>query len=139
MPKRVFPSRLENIPEVERAIVDDVTAAGFGEKQMFAIRLALAEVLANAVRHGNQLDPGKRVTAIWEVTPKQFTLSVEDEGDGFNPDDVPDPTLEENLLRPGGRGVMLMQAYLSDVQYEDGGRRVVLTKFADCDKPDGLP
>ncbi|MEM7576871.1 MAG: ATP-binding protein [Planctomycetota bacterium] len=136
MPKRVFASQLENIPEVERAIVDDVTAGGFGDKQMFAIRLALAEVLANAVRHGNDQDPEKMVTAEWTVTAERFTLSVEDEGDGFNPDDVPDPTLEENLLRPCGRGVMLMQAYLTEIRYENGGRRVVLTKDADCQKPD---
>ncbi|MEM1099662.1 MAG: ATP-binding protein, partial [Planctomycetota bacterium] len=92
MPKRVFASRLENIPDVERAIVDDVTAAGFGDKPMFAIRLALAEVLANAVRHGNKQDPEKMVTAEWTVTPERFELSVEDEGDGFDPDSLPDPT-----------------------------------------------
>ncbi len=135
MPKRVFASRLENIADVERAIVDDVAAAGFGEKQIFAIRLALAEVLANAVRHGNQLDPDKHVTAIWDASPCRFEISVEDQGQGFNPHDVPDPTLEENLLRPSGRGVMLMNAYLTEVRYENGGRRVVLIKDADCPKP----
>lgn len=135
MPKRVFASRLENIPEVERAIVEEVNAAGFGDKQMFAIRLALAEVLANAVRHGNRLNPAKSVTVVWEVTPQRFTISVEDQGTGFNPDDVPDPTLEENLLRPCGRGVMLIRAYLTEVRYENGGRRVVLIKDADCPKP----
>ena len=135
MPTRVFASRLENIPDVERAIVDDVTAAGFGDKQMFAIRLALAEVLANAVRHGNGQDPAKDVTVDWTVTPQRFTISVEDQGVGFDPEALPDPTAEENLLRPCGRGVMLIRAYMTSVAYENAGRRVVMTKDVDCPKP----
>lgn len=136
MPQRVFPSRLDEIPAVERAILDDVAAAGFSEKATFAIRLAMAEALANAVRHGNDNDETKTVTVDWDVTPDKFTVSVKDQGPGFDPDDVPDPTLEENLVIPSGRGVMLMRAYMTDVSFNASGNRVTLVKTTDCPLPE---
>ncbi len=136
MPQRVFPSRLDEIPAVESAILDDVNAAGFSDKAVFAIRLSMAEALANAVRHGNGGDPSKHVTVEWDATPDKFTVSVEDEGPGFDPDEVPDPTLEENLVVPSGRGVMLMRAYMTDVSFNDSGNRVTLVKTKGCPLPE---
>ncbi len=133
--KLVFPSKLSEVPAAQHAIVDAAKEAGFGEKALFAIRLALDEALTNAVRHGNASDPTKNVTVEFTPEPHQLVITIEDEGPGFAPEDVPDPTAEENLGRPHGRGVMLMRAYMTDVQFNDRGNRVTLIKQADCALP----
>ena len=131
----VFPSKLDEVTSVQNAIVDSAEKAGFEEQALFAIRLALDEALTNAVRHGNGSDPNKQVTVEFTVEPRQLTIHIEDQGPGFVPDEVPDPTAEENLCRPHGRGVMLMRAYMSDVQYNKEGNRVTLIKCRDCALP----
>ncbi|MEM8739143.1 MAG: ATP-binding protein [Planctomycetota bacterium] len=130
-----FPSKLGEVPAAQRMILDAAEAAGFPESCLFAVRLALDEALTNAVRHGNQSDPEKNVTVDFSVDDEQLTVHIEDEGPGFDPHDVPDPTAEENLNRPHGRGVMLMKAYMTDVRYNAAGNRVTLTKLRDCALP----
>ncbi|MBB6430910.1 ATP-binding protein [Algisphaera agarilytica] len=133
--KLVFPSKLSEVPAAQQAVVDAAKEAGFDEKALFAVRLALDEALTNAVRHGNASDPSKQVTLEFTTEPNQLTIVIEDEGPGFNPDDVPDPTAVENLGRPHGRGVMLMRAYMTDVQFNKRGNRVTLVKQLDCKLP----
>ena len=135
MPTRTFTSRLGNIPAVQDAVMEDLKAAEFSKKCRFAVKLALDEALANAVRHGNHSDPEQTVTVDWEIADDQVTVSVEDCGCGFAPDELPDPTAEENLHRPHGRGVMLMRAYMTDVRFNDSGNVVTLTKKRDCTLP----
>ena len=136
MPQRAFPSKLSELPAVQDAILADVNNAGFADKAVFAIRLALDEALANAVRHGNGSDPQKQVQVDWSINDEAFTITVEDEGEGFDPHAVPDCTLDENLTLPSGRGVMLMKAYMSEVTFNDRGNRVTLVKRRDCDLPE---
>ena len=133
--KLVFPSRLDQVPAVQQAIIDAAQQAGFDEQAVFAIRLALDEALTNAVRHGNGSDPSKQVAVEFSVDAAQLTVVIEDQGPGFAPDQLPDPTAEENLCRPHGRGVMLMRAYMTDVQFNPRGNRVTLTKVRDCELP----
>ncbi|MEM9883166.1 MAG: ATP-binding protein [Planctomycetota bacterium] len=130
-----FPSRLSEVPPAQHAIVEAARAAGFDDKSLFAIRLALDEALTNAVRHGNGSDPTKHVTVTYAADAERITITVEDQGPGFAPADLPDPTAEENLDRPHGRGVMLMRAYMTEVTYNDRGNRVTLTKARDCPLP----
>ncbi len=131
----VFPSRLTEVPAVQRAIVEAVQAAGYPANSVFAIRLALDEALSNAVRHGNASDPSKSVTVDYRVSPEQVAIEIEDEGQGFCPEGVPDPTEEDNLCRPHGRGVMLMKAYMTEVRYNSRGNRVTLIKSCRCPLP----
>ena len=133
--KLVFPSRLDEVPAVQQAIVDAAQQAGFDEQALFAIRLALDEALTNAVRHGNGSDPAKQVAVEFSADETQLVIQIQDQGPGFAPDELPDPTAEENLCRPHGRGVMLMRAYMTDVQFNPQGNRVTLTKIRDCDLP----
>lgn len=133
--KLIFPSKLSEVPAAQHTIVDAAKDAGFDEKALFAVRLALDEALTNAVRHGNASDPSKNVTVEFSTQPHQLTVAIEDEGPGFDPEGVPDPTAEENLGRPHGRGVMLMRAYMTDVQFNERGNRVTLVKQLDCSLP----
>ena len=121
-------SDLEEAREVEQQMLDALVACGYDETEVFAVKLSLEEALVNAVRHGNGNDPSKTISASWKVTETKATFSVEDEGPGFNPDAVPDPTLDENLERPCGRGVMLMRAYMDEVTFNKKGNRVCMTK-----------
>ena len=92
------------------------------------MRLALEEGITNAIRHGNQLDPNKQVTANCRLAPKRVWIGILDEGHGFDPERVPDPTEPENLERPGGRGLLLMRSYMTRVEYSPRGNHLVMEK-----------
>ncbi len=132
-----FASRLGEVPAVQQRIVASCEAEGYSEDALFAVRLALDEALSNAVRHGNDNDPAKTVMVEYEVTCDELRVVVEDEGHGFDPDTLPDPTAEENLNRPHGRGVMLMRAYMTEVSFNERGNRITLVKRRACAAPRG--
>ncbi len=101
---------------------------GYSAHSIFALRLALEEVLINAIKHGNRFDPDKVVHVDVAITPAEVEITVEDEGPGFHRGSVPDPRLEENLERCSGRGILLVEAYMTHVEYGNGGRRIRMTK-----------
>jgi serine/threonine-protein kinase RsbW len=121
------PSDLASVARVQEVIIRDVESYGYSQDAEFAVRLALDEALANAIHHGNGSDRTKKVTVEYRVTAEQVEVMVCDEGTGFNPDLVPDPTLPENLAKPSGRGIMLMRAYMSSVRFNERGNCVTLT------------
>src|SRR5438128_1347966 len=92
----------EVIPIVE-TVVAAMISAGYRENDIFDLRLALEEAILNAVKHGNRSDPAKRVLVRFSVSPERVLAEVEDQGLGFDPARVPDPTSEENLDRSCGR------------------------------------
>jgi serine/threonine-protein kinase RsbW len=89
-------------------------------------RVGLMEALANAVLYGNRADPHKRIRL--EIAFLQYTIEarVTDEGPGFDPGTIPDPTTPENIERPGGRGVFLMRKLMDEVRYNEAGNSVTL-------------
>ncbi len=131
----VVPSTLAEVAKVQQAILHAVEQQGYSEHARFGIRLALDEALANAVHHGNHDDPTKHVTVEYKLDDVQLCVSVCDEGCGFRPDCVPDCTQEHNLMKPNGRGVMLMKAYMTAVSYNDCGNCVTIVKRRDCPLP----
>lgn len=134
--KVVIPSVMDEAVNVMQSIVAAVESHGFTEGAVFAVRLALDEALSNAIRHGNQNNPKKTVTVEYEVTDDQARISICDEGPGFKPAELPDPTLDENLERPHGRGVMLIQAYMTEVSYNSRGNCVTMVKHRTCQLPE---
>ncbi len=98
------------------------------QHDIYSVRLAVEEALVNAIIHGNQLDSNKRVRISCRVAPELVRVEITDEGEGFNPAAVPDPTDPKRLELPGGRGVMLMRAFMSQVKYNAPGNCVVLEK-----------
>ncbi len=119
-------------PGEARRIQDDVErllqARCANDHDVFSIRLALEEALVNAIKHGNQLDRAKKVHVAYRFLADRFEVHITDEGPGFDPSDVPDPTAVENLERPCGRGLMLMRHYMNEVAYSKRGNTVSMTK-----------
>ena len=123
-----FPSDFAEGHRLQAEIAEALEACGFGERDIFCIHLALEEALANAIKHGNQMDPGKSVSGTYEVSPERFDVKIVDEGPGFDPGDVPDPTNPENLERHCGRGVFLIRHYMNSVEYHGTGNVVTMSK-----------
>ena len=98
------------------------------ERDRFRLKLAIHEALTNALEHGNGNDESKKIVVTLRHLPHEVDIAVEDEGDGFDPATVPDPTDEEHLLREGGRGIFLIQRYADECRFENDGRRVVIVK-----------
>jgi len=113
---------------VQEAIEAHLRACDYGEHDIFGIRLALEEAMVNAIKHGNNMDRAKKVWIKYRVDRVRFEIRITDEGPGFDPLDVPDPTAVENLERPCGRGLMLMRYYMSDVAFSDRGNAVTMSK-----------
>lgn len=124
----VIPSDLHRAKEIERAILREVRGSGYTEDDAFAIKLALEEALTNAIKHGNDNDLAKTITVQWAVDARQAVIIVTDQGPGFDPGGVPDPTADENIQRPCGRGIMLMRAYMTEVAYNATGNQVRMVK-----------
>lgn len=101
---------------------------GFTKDDIFASHLALEEALVNAVRHGNKNDPNKKVIVKYKITDDLFDISVTDQGTGFKPAHLPDPRCNGNIYKPGGRGVLLMRAYMDTVEYNNSGNTVHMTR-----------
>jgi serine/threonine-protein kinase RsbW len=126
--KFTIESDLSQQREIQKRILDAVEDAGFSSDSLFAVKISLEEALINAIKHGNKLDNKKKVIVEANITPQQTEIIVEDEGPGFNRAEVPDPTAEENLLKCSGRGILLMETYMDQVEYSKSGRRVRMIK-----------
>ena len=114
--------------EVQRKIIDAAIANGFGESQLFGLRIALEEAIVNAIKHGNKLDRNKHVKINASISSKQAKIEVEDEGLGFDRSSVPDPLNEENIEKFTGRGILMIESYMTKVSWDRGGRRLKMVK-----------
>jgi serine/threonine-protein kinase RsbW len=133
-----IPSSTTEGQKVQERIVARLEQIGFPARGIFGVRLALEEALVNAIKHGNGLDPAKEVFVTCQISNDKVRVVIEDQGPGFRLQDVPDPTDDENLEKPGGRGIMLMRAFLSVVEYNERGNRVVLEKHRNDDSAPSL-
>lgn len=102
--------------------------AEWNPHDVFSVHLAVEEAIVNAIKHGNRHDASKQVRVACRVTSDKFWIEIIDEGSGFDPDQLPDPTAEENLECPCGRGVLLMRNFMSRVEFSEQGKRVVMEK-----------
>lgn len=107
------------------ALIDEVmehlNGKAWDGKELFAINLALEEALVNAVQHGNQSDPDKVVRFRCELGNDRVYFRIEDEGEGFDPNEVPDPTDAEHIMVASGRGVLLIRSFVSRAKWNERG------------------
>jgi serine/threonine-protein kinase RsbW len=123
-----IPSDTNEARKVLDEMLEKLAEHKWGDEDTFGVHLAVEEALMNAIKHGNQLDPAKTVVVDYRLNSTDLEIVIEDEGPGFDPSSVPDPTLEENLELPSGRGLMLMRTFMGKVEYNEKGNRVAMAK-----------
>jgi serine/threonine-protein kinase RsbW len=110
-----LPSRLEAVAEGANAVAEFLNRAGVAEEAAFGIDMAVREGIANAVIHGNKLDEEKFVTITVARSADSLEINVRDQGQGFNPETISDPTAAENILKTSGRGIFFMRNFMDEV------------------------
>jgi len=112
-------------------LLDRLGEHGWASADIFSIHLAAEEAIVNAIVHGNKLSADKKVHVECFVSPKTVRIEITDEGEGFKPDEVPDCTQDDRLEVPNGRGVMLIHNFMTRVEYNEKGNRVLMEKVRD--------
>ena len=126
-----LPSRIEAVDAAAAAVAEFISRSGITEEAAFRIDMAVREAVTNAVIHGNRQEESKSVELTLKSSPDAIEISVHDQGQGFNPEEVPDPTKEENLLKSSGRGIFFMRNFMDEVDWSirpNGGTTVRLVK-----------
>lgn len=121
-----LPSSYEALEQLEPFINELQQWVSFSDEDQNRIMLALSEAVNNAIVHGNDLQEDKTVTITASHQDRQLSISVMDEGKGFNPESIPNPLEEQNLLNEGGRGVYLMKQYADNVTFTQNGSKVTM-------------
>ena len=122
-----FASKLENITLVEK-LIDDVCELSDIDRDYYGnILVSLTEAVNNAIAHGNQSDPTKQVTVVFQSSKDNILFKVTDEGNGFNYENLPDPTSPENLEKPYGRGIFLIKHLSDEVEFIDEGKTISIS------------
>ncbi|MGZ8847852.1 MAG: ATP-binding protein [Pyrinomonadaceae bacterium] len=127
----VLPSHIEAVGDAAAAVTDFVESCGIGEDAAFGIGMAVREAVTNAMVHGNQEDETKSVEVIFNCLGNALEIEVRDQGEGFDPTAVPDPTDPVNILKPSGRGIFLIRSFMDEVECfgrPEGGTTVRMVK-----------
>ncbi len=117
------------LKEVSKKLIGKLKDHGVSDEVIFDVHVGFEEALRNAMVHGNKSHPEKRVTIEAEFDDEKLVLTVEDEGEGFDLKALPDPTVEDNLLKESGRGVYLIRHLMDEVEYTNSGRKVMMKKY----------
>jgi serine/threonine-protein kinase RsbW len=117
------------IADVYKLILPSLQSSNFSEDDIFAVHLALEEAFINAVKHGNKMEPSKAVRVDFAIEVDKIEISMTDEGEGFDPEVIPDPRYGDNLYKPAGRGMLLMRSFMDVVEYNREGSSVRMIRY----------
>lgn len=117
-------STIDSLKEVEKLVDQVCTDYKVNEDFYGNILIAVTEAVNNAIIHGNKQSPNKTFSVVFNPKEDQIIFSVSDQGEGFDFNNLPDPTDPENLEKPNGRGVFLMKNLADKIEFEDSGRKV---------------
>lgn len=131
----VIPSDFNYLPRVEKFVSDLCKKARLSEDQSDNMAIAITELVNNGIIHANKHDPNKNVTIRVRYEADRVIVSVIDQGPGFNPKDVANPTAPQNLWKQNGRGIFLVKNLIDEVEIipSAGGTEVVLTEYIPVD------
>jgi len=125
--KLVLASDVENVEKVEELTERITKAMRFSEDECDSIAIAVTEAVNNAIIHGNKQDPQKKVYLKILADKNTLRVVVQDEGRGFNPDNLPDPLDPDNLLKESGRGIFILKSLMDDVSFDFSPKGTILT------------
>jgi serine/threonine-protein kinase RsbW len=120
------PSALGGVCE---RLLSELESKDFSQEDVFAVHLAVEEAFLNAVTHGNKMDARKEIRIDYLVDRDRIEICLTDEGNGFDPESIPDPRIAENLYRTHGRGLFLIRSYMDVVEYNGRGNRVRMVRY----------
>jgi serine/threonine-protein kinase RsbW len=123
----VFESKIENLRLVEQLVDEISTKYNLSSELYGNVLIACIEAANNAISHGNKMDPSKKVVIQVYMDDKVLSVKTTDQGQGFDYENIPDPTAPENIEKVSGRGVFLMKQLSDGLEFEDEGRISVLT------------
>jgi serine/threonine-protein kinase RsbW len=126
--KWTLDTRIPLIEGVEEEVEAILRKLGWNEDDILKIRISFREAMVNAMKHGNKMDPSKKVEVDVKISAKELYFRVKNEGEGFDPNSIPDPLAPENILKDSGRGVLMMRDTFDSVSYEDNARVIILEK-----------
>lgn len=115
--QKVINSDPELMPEVEKFLLNIADEINLNKEKHNSLALSAAEAVSNSIVHGNKLDFNKKVYINVYVTDKEMKIIFKDEGEGFEPNNVPNPTEPENILKDSGRGIHIMKSFIDDLKY----------------------
>ncbi len=133
---QILPSDLDVGHAAIEELMGGLGATGWEGMDVFRIQMAIEEAVVNAIEHGNKRDLEKKVHLIFHVTPAKANLTIIDQGAGFDHRNVADPTTEELVDQPRGRGVMLMRELMDEANFNDVGNAVTLVKLRSVEIPE---
>jgi serine/threonine-protein kinase RsbW len=125
------PSTLEALEVVQRLVTEAALEYQLTEDFAYWMELTICESMINAIRHGNKCDPAKKAHLKISLIDSQIEIIVEDQGRGFSLSDLADPTESKNLLKPSGRGILIIRSFMDKVdlsECEGGGTRLRMVK-----------
>src|SRR6266550_3510200 len=128
--EQVLDSTLESVDQGERLALELARESGFSEEDLDRIGMSVRECMVNAVVHGNRYNAKKKVRLSLSRTPDRLTIQIADQGEGFEPEAIPDPVAGDNLLKHSGRGIFLMKTFMDEVTMRrlPSGTEVTLVK-----------
>ncbi|HKP38586.1 MAG TPA: ATP-binding protein [Pyrinomonadaceae bacterium] len=127
----VLPSHIEAVADAAAAASEFARTCGLADDAAFGIDMAVREAITNAIVHGNKEDDSKKVELTLNCSQNAVEIEVKDQGEGFDPGSVPDPTAPENILKTSGRGNFLIRNLMDEVDWSkraDGGTTVRMVK-----------
>lgn len=124
-----IPSDIKKVKQASQKIQACLDSRNLVQASIFDVQLAVEEAIVNAIRHGNKSQLKKTVHIDCEINDEAIVIAVEDEGQGFDVSNLPDPTAGENLLKPGGRGLLIIRNKMDKVEFNSKGNKIIMTKF----------
>jgi serine/threonine-protein kinase RsbW len=127
----VLPSHIEAVADAAAAAADFARSCGLADEAAFGIDMAVREAITNAIVHGNKEDDTKKVELTFNCSQRAVEIEVTDQGEGFDPASIPDPTTPENILKTSGRGNFLIRNFMDEVKWlrrSEGGTTVRMVK-----------
>jgi serine/threonine-protein kinase RsbW len=131
--ERSLESTLESVDSAEELATHMAERAGLADEDLMKIGMAVRESMVNAVVHGNKYNANKKVRFSVSHAAERLTVRIADQGEGFEPESLPDPLAPENLMRTSGRGIFLIRSFMDEFEIrrsEAGGMEVTLVKYA---------
>lgn len=119
----------KKVKEVSSKILQCLNEKQVDEAFLFDIKLACEEAMINTIKYGNKFETDKSVNINCDITEETIVITVEDEGQGFDCKNLPDPTRNENLLKAGGRGLFIIRKIMDKVEFNSKGNRITMCKF----------